>query len=156
MKKCIAFLITCLLMFFSPVLTLASTNELDFYLEPYRQEEQRRIDEITNSENSAEWLNVERDNMPLSNGMMTIGHCLDCATIGVTVCAAEAKLVNEGYHRGFFGNQTDCYAYYFESRGALMCPQCQRVLEQYGYHACWEIHKKCSYGDYDVCPMQVS
>ena len=49
----------------------------DFYLEPYRQEEQRRIDEITNSENSAEWLNVERDNMPLSNGMMTIGHCLD-------------------------------------------------------------------------------
>ena len=109
MKKCIAFLMTCLLMFFSPVLTLASTNELDFYLEPYRQEEQRRIDEITNSENSAEWLNVERDNMPLSNGMMTIGHCLDCATIGVTVCAAEAKLVNEGYHRGFFGNQTDCY-----------------------------------------------
>lgn len=157
MKKCIAFLMTCLLMFFSPVLTLASTNELDFYLEPYRQEEQRRIDEITNSENSAEWLNVERDNMPLSNGMMTIGHCLDCATIGVTVCAAEAKLVNEGYHRGFFGiRQTDCYAYYFESRGALMCPQCQRVLEQYGYHACWEIHKKCSYGDYDVCPMQVS
>lgn len=71
MKKCIAFLMTCLLMFFSPVLTLASTNELDFYLEPYRQEEQRRIDEITNSENSAEWLNVERDNMPLSNGMMT-------------------------------------------------------------------------------------
>lgn len=131
MKKCIAFLMTCLLMFFSPVLTLASTNELDFYLEPYRQEEQRRIDEITNSENSAEWLNVERDNMPLSNGMMTIGHCLDCATIGVTVCAAEAKLVNEGYHRGFLGiRQTDCYAYYFESRGALMCPQCQRVLEQ--------------------------
>ena len=74
MKKCIAFLMTCLLMFFSPVLTLASTKELDFYLEPYRQEEQRRIDEITNSENSAEWLNVERDNMPLSNGMMTIGH----------------------------------------------------------------------------------
>ena len=137
--------------------TLASTNELDFYLEPYRQEEQRRIDEITNSENSAEWLNVERDNMPLSNGMMTIGHCVDCAEIGVTVCAGEAKLVNEGYHRGFLGIlQTDCYAYYFESRGALMCPRCQSVIEMYGYHACWEIHKKCSYGDYDVCPMQVS
>ena len=131
MKKCIAFLMTCLLMFFSPVLTLASTNELDFYLEPYRQEEQRR--------------------------MMTIGHCVDCAEIGVTVCAGEAKLVNEGYHRGFLGIlQTDCYAYYFESRGALMCPRCQSVIEMYGYHACWEIHKKCSYGDYDVCPMQVS
>lgn len=83
MKKCIAFLMTCLLMFFSPVLTLASTNELDFYLEPYRQEEQRRIDEITNSENSAEWLNVERDNMPLSNGMMTGETINPSATLGI-------------------------------------------------------------------------
>lgn len=75
----------------------------------------------------------------------------------VTVCAAEATLVDEGYHRDLLGIfETDCYVYYFRSRSAEMCPICYKVLWVNGQHDCWEVHKKCSKGTYDVCPMQVS
>lgn len=82
--------------------------------------------------------------------------CYDCDWIMVSVCAKEAILVDEGYHNTFLlGVPTDCYAYYFESYGAFMCELCNKVGSD-GYHACWEVHKKCSKGEYDVCPMQRS
>lgn len=122
----------------------------------FKNEEWMRIERVINSENSSEWKGIVKENVPLNNNVSAYPHCVDCAVIAVTVCAAEATLVDEGYHTNIFGKRTDCYAYYFGSRGAAMCPVCQKVIEQYGQHACWEIHKKCSKGNYDVCPMQVS
>lgn len=75
--------------------------------------------------------------------------CSKCGWFCVTVCAAEARLDGTNTHG-------DCLVYYFSSRGAMMCPTCQIVYIQYGYHDCWEIHKSCWKGDYDVCPMEVS
>lgn len=93
----------------------------------------------------------------MTNGFTLFPNCTDCSWFTVSVCAAEATLADEGYHRGFLGLvETDCYAYYFVSRGAEMCPTCYKVLWEYGAHDCWEIHKKCSKGEYDVCPMTVS
>lgn len=132
-------------------------SELEKSLEPYAEEEQRRIDTITNSPNSEDWLGVVIENVPLDNDIEPYMMCQDCSWMMVSVCAKEAILVDEGYHTGLLGSaQTNCYAYYFESRGAIMCSLCYKVGYQGGQHACWEIHKKCSKGEYDVCPMEVS
>lgn len=123
----------------------------------FKEEEQRRIEEITQSPNSSDWIGVFVENLPLDSNISTYPMCTDCEWFTVSVCAAEAILYDEGYHRGFLGLfETDCYAYYFKSRGAEMCPTCYKVIWEYGEHHCWEVHRKCSKGNYDVCPMQVS
>ncbi|WP_300802005.1 hypothetical protein [uncultured Acetatifactor sp.] len=126
-------------------------------MDEFSEEEWRRIEMIINSPNSKDWIGVVKENVPLDSGISTYPNCVDCAVLSVSVCAKEAILYEEGYHNDFWGiNQTDCYAYYFESGGAEMCPLCARVIFMYGRHACWEIHKKCWYGEYDVCPMKES
>mgnify|MGYP004597505465 CR=1 FL=1 len=75
--------------------------------------------------------------------------CINCNWFCVTVCAAEAVHYDTGRHG-------DCEVYYFKSRGAMMCPTCQTAWVQYGYHDCWEVHKTCWKGYYDVCPMEVT
>ena len=124
----------------------------------FKEEEQRRIDEITQSPNSEIWLGVVRENLPLDNDMSYYPTCTDCSRGSVSVGAAEATLADQGYHSGFFGViKTDCYMYYYVSRGAEMCPVCSRVLWKYdGQHGCLEVHKKCSKGWYKICPMDVS
>ena len=141
----------------------AGAEAYDFsdFLEDYEAvtiEEQRRIEMITNSPNSEEWLGVFEENMHFGDGISPHQICPYCEkSFTVTVCAGDATLVDEGYHRGFLGLfETDCYAYYFMSRGARMCPNCTRVVEEFGQHYCWESHKKCSRGEFDVCTMDVS
>ena len=135
-------------------------QDLTDFLESYSviaEEEQRRIDEITQSENSDEWLGVVVENLPLDNDVSFYPTCSDCYNFTVKVCAGEATLYDEGYHKGFLGLfDTDCYAYYYASRGAEMCPVCYKVLWVYDQHYCREIHMKCSKGDYSTCPMDVS
>ena len=124
--------------------------ELD---EVFKKEEWRRMERVINSEDSSQWLGVVEENVPLNNNFSASPHCVDCATLSITVCAAEEILVDEGCHDNFPGTPKDCYVYYFESHGAAICPGCRKVIERYGQHACRERHKKCSMGDYDVCPM---
>ena len=117
------------------------------------EEEQRRIQEIVNSPNSQDWLGVVVENLPMSNDVSFYPMCTDCSWFTVSVCAGEATLYDEGYHYGGFLGMflTDCYAYYFESRGAEMCPTCYRVIWDYETHPCKEVHMKCSKGEYDTC-----
>ena len=161
LKKLLAVVLTLSLGLAISVPAFASEDDnLDSFIEafsPIREEENRRIEKIVNSQNSDEWLNVFEENLPLDENISMYPICTDCNWYSVSVCAGDANLCDEGYHTGFLGIPTDCYAYYFNSRGAEMCSNCYKVLWQYdGMHYCWEIHKKCSKGDYDVCPMQVS
>lgn len=80
--------------------------------------------------------------------------CLNCNWFCYTVCAGEAYNAGTYTHSTLFTK--DCKVTYFKSRGAMMCPYCYRAWEQYGYHDCWEAHTKCSKGQYDVCPMEIS
>ena len=147
----------CMVIFANGIFAYADTSDLQEYRDMYTAEEQRRINMITQSENSEDWIGVVEENFPLEREIEMYPFCEDCYEISVTVCAGEAILVDEGYHKDLLGIvTTDCYAYYFNSRGADMCPVCGKVIFQYGQHACWEIHKKCSKGDYDVCPMKIS
>lgn len=155
-------LIVTLFCTMTPTAFAQSTQDsLDEFREAYRvitEEEQRRIDEITQSPNSSDWLGVFEENLPLDPNVSTYGNCVDCNWFTVSVCAGDATLIGEGYHKGFLGLfETDCYAYYFVSRGAEMCPTCNKVIRIYdGEHLCWEIHKKCFKGNYDICVMDVS
>lgn len=128
---------------------------LQEYIKEFDKEEKRRL--IESSKPNSGLMGVFRENVPIDNKITLYPNCLDCGRFTVNVCAKEAVLYDQGYHRGFLGvTETDCYAYYYRSRGAAMCPSCARVIQQYGYHDCWELHKKCSKGNYDVCPMRVS
>ena len=126
--------------------------------QPFIEEEQRRLEESIRSSNREELMGVREENLPIDMGASTYPTCEKCFNFSVSVCAAEATLVDEGYHKGFLGIfNTDCYAYYYVSRGAEMCPYCANVLWMYDEHYCWEYHTECSKkGFYDVCPMQVS
>lgn len=80
--------------------------------------------------------------------------CVDCNWFCQTVCAAEGIIDEEWDHSTLL--TPDCHVTSIISRGAMMCPTCYTVYEVYDYHYCWEVHTKCSKGQYDVCPMQVS
>ena len=140
------------------------SDDLDRYLEEFnneynviRAEEQRRVDEIMNADNSDAWIGVVRENLPIDDDWSYYPTCSYCSSASVSVCAGEATLANQGYHSGFLGiGTTDCYMYYYVSRGAEMCPVCYRVLWRYdGQHGCLEVHKKCSKGRYKICPMTI-
>ena len=119
------------------------------------EEKYRRIQEITQSPNSSDWLGVVVENLPLNNDVSFYPTCLDCSWFTVDVCAGESTLYDEVYHYGGFLGMflTDCYAYYFSSRAAEICPGCYNVLHVYESHYCYEVHMKCSKGEYDTCPF---
>lgn len=105
-------------------------SDFEKWLEPYAEEEQRRINEILQSSNNEEGIGSFKENVPIDNSISTYANCLNCAALGVTVCAKEATIIDEGYHRALFGLiETDCYVTYLGSRAAAMCPVCTRVLE---------------------------
>lgn len=158
MRKYRKLLIICsLILSFALVPLNILANEKEELDAVFKIEEQRRMDRVMNSSDSSQWLGIVEENVPLNNEISVYPNCVDCSLLTKNVCAAEAILVDEGYHNTFLlGLPTDCYAYYFESHGAAMCPGCWKVVEQYGRHACWERHKKCSKGDYDVCIMDIS
>ena len=104
-----------------------------------------------------DWLGEADENAPLDKGITPYMMCSKCSWGMVTVCAGQRVLTYEGYHTGFWGIfETDCYAYYYSSKGAIMCPNCHHIGYEGDLHDCWEIHGKCSKGEYDVCPMEVS
>ncbi len=163
MKKIRIVLTLALVMILSLSMTFSvHAQDLTEFLESYSviaEEEQRRIDEIKQSENSDAWLGVVVENLPLNTGVSFYPTCTNCYNFSVSVCAGEATLVDQGYHKGGFLGlfDTDCYAYYYASRGAEMCPYCATVLWIYeGQHNCLEDHMKCSKGKYSTCPMDVS
>lgn len=131
-------------------------SDFEEYYSEFTIEEQRRIQEITNSPNSADWLGIVVENVPLGCGISTYNNCPSCYGPTVSVCRKEATLVQEGYHRNAFGILTDCYAYYFYSTGYEMCSFCGTIGDSLPSHLCWEIHKKCNLGDYDACIMDIS
>lgn len=97
------------------------------------------------------------ENVPPDNGITPYMMCSKCSWGMVSVCADQRVLTYEGYHTGIFGIfYTDCYAYYYSSKGAIMCPNCYHIGYEADLHDCWESHGKCSKGEYDVCPMEVS
>lgn len=127
--------------------------------EVYKREERRRIERVINSEDSSLWLGVVEENVPVESGISTVPFCADCLVLTRSKCLAEAILVDEGYHNTLLASiPTDCYAYYFNSHAVYECPECKKsVLDvSNAMHACWEIHKSCWLGDYDVCPCDVS
>lgn len=158
LKRKIKFLVSLLLaisMFTTASPIAYAVGNLD--MDEYNEEERRRIEMIVNSPNSKDWIGVVKENVPLDSGISAYPNCVDCGVLTVSVCAKEAILYDEGYHYDFWGiTQTDCYAYYFQSNGGDMCPICAKVIFMYGRHDCLELHKKCSKGEYDVCPMQIS
>ena len=106
---------------------------------------------------NADWLGEAVENVPLDKGISPHMWCSKCSWYMVFVCADQRILTYEGYHRGFWGIfETDCYAYYYGSMGAIMCPNCHHIGDVTEQHDCWESHGKCSFGEYDVCPMDVS
>ena len=139
-------------------LTVCAEDMTDFleWYSQFKEEEQRRVDEITNSTDSSQWIGVHRENLPLESGIATCDNCANCVWFTVTVCAGEAKLDREYYHSFLLFFQSECYAYYYVSRGAEMCSTCMNVIEVYPEHDCFEVHMKCSKGTYDVCLMEVS
>lgn len=82
------------------------------------------------------------------------GTCVVCSNFCFTVCAAEGVVGDTWTHSTIFTK--DCNVTQLRSRAASICGTCGNVNEQYGYHDCWEAHTKCSKGQYDVCPMDVS
>jgi hypothetical protein len=146
-KFLIIMLATILLVSSIVVYATEKTNELSITKEAKLQEYERLSDKSIADDKDIDWEFVvgSNDAKPM---------CPYCYWFAVTVCAAEARWIGEGSHKPLF--QPRCYMDYFDSRGALMCPQCLEVLEQYGYHYCWEIHDSCSKGWYDICPMDVS
>lgn len=158
LKRKIRFLLSLLLAVSMFIMASPVTYAYDMPdMDEFSEEEWRRIETIVNSPNSKDWIGVVRENLTLNRGITPYPNCVDCSVLTRSVCYKEAILVDEGYHTGFLGiGTTDCYAYYFESGGADICPICGRKVFVYGRHACWEIHKKCSKGEYDVCPMQKS
>lgn len=137
----------------SPTLHAQDISDfLDAYSE-IREEKFRRVEEISNSPNSDEWLGVVRENLPLDNSISTYPNCTDCGVLTYSVCAGESIFLEAGYHNVLF--QDDCYAQYYGSNGAEMCRVCFKILWQYGVHYCIEKHNSCSKGIYDRCPMQI-
>ncbi len=161
MKKSSKIITLLLILVFAVIncITVSASAYSDFekWLEPYAEEEQRRINEVLRSPNNEDKIGVFKENVPIDNAISTYANCLKCAALGVTVCAKEGTVIDEGYHRALLGLiETDCYVTYLGSRGASMCPICGSVLEKYGVHYCWEVHKKCYKGTYDTCPMRIS
>ena len=112
----------------SPICAASETDieNLQKYIEEFDKEEKRRL--IESSKPNSGLMGVFRENVPIDNMTTLYPNCLDCGVFTVSVCAKEAVLYDEGYHRGLLGLvETDCYAYYDRSRGAAMCPSCARV-----------------------------
>ena len=75
--------------------------------------------------------------------------CVNCYVQCVTVCANERNHYDTGTHGS-------CQVRYLNSYGALMCPVCTRIWQQYETrHDCWELHSSCFKGDYRVCMFRV-
>lgn len=141
----------------SPTLFAQELTDFFTYYNEIKEEEQRRINEITNSPNSEEWIGVVTENLPLDTMISTYPLCTNCDWFTVTVCAGECTLLEEGYHSWFLGiNKDYCYVHYYGSRGAEMCPTCYKILWIYDTHYCIQMHDTCSKGEYDICPMSVS
>ena len=80
--------------------------------------------------------------------------CTACGNMCNTVCAMEG-VVGDVYTYDTLLTK-GCQVTILRSRGATMCSYYGNVNETYGYHDCWEVHTKCSKGQYDVCPMEIS
>ena len=80
--------------------------------------------------------------------------CTACGEMCNTVCAMEGVVGDVYTHDTLLTK--DCQVTILRSRGATICSSCGNVNETYGYHDCWEVHTKCSKGQYDVCPMEIS
>lgn len=72
--------------------------------------------------------------------------CVDCGWFCTTVCFEEDRVYATSTHGS-------CEVDYLRSTGAEKCLECGKVWVRYGYRDCWEIHKSCRKGDYDVCTM---
>lgn len=160
-RKAISCLLIITMLFLSTGTVFAyDSSEFENEYQKYTEEEQRRIKEIIQSSDNQNKIGIIKENFPLSNdGTSTYTICLNCDMpfSVVTVCAAEATLAEEGYHNTFLGIPTGCYMYYFVSRAAEICMYCQKVVRQIDVqHGCWEVHKKCGKGEYDICPMDVT
>ena len=82
------------------------------------------------------------------------GTCMRCSEWCYTVCAADGEIDAVWYHDTLFTE--DCKVTLLRSRGYSMCDDCFFINEEHGYHDCWEVHTKCSKGQYDVCTMERS
>lgn len=156
-NKTINILVTlgCFLFFLTPIAVHAS-EYYEFFFDEYDTCEKARMDKISNMDDATEFINKVEENVPLSNNVVPYSNCVDCSELGVLVCAKEATFVGTSEHRYGLTLQNTCTVYYYVSHGAEMCPNCWKVLYQGGQHDCWERHKGCSKGDYDVCPMTYS
>ena len=131
-------------------------KDLDDLDKEYHEHEHDRIADIIGMKDPSKELGVVIPNVPIEQGNLLgqKANCNDCNVFAVTVCAAQAILVEQGTcpHSG-----APCVMSIFKSGGAMMCPVCADVLWVYATnHYCWEIHTTCWRGWIDMCPMQVS
>ena len=133
-------------------LNVNAANELQLS-EEAKAEESRRIQLGGISPDDVSDINWEAIVLPKKQ-VSSRDFCVNCRVACVTVCAAEGVMGDVWYHSTLFTQ--DCKVTQIKSRGGLMCPVCHNVLDVFDYHDCWEIHTKCSKGNYDICPMMVS
>lgn len=82
--------------------------------------------------------------------------CSNCGLLAYITCAGDAKSEGEFTHKyGLFNTKT-CTFVGLTSRAALICASCYTIMEWYDYHPCWEVHRDCGRGQYDICYMPVS
>lgn len=152
-KRCIvSFLLIACLLFSTKTYASDDIPDLALSEETKIKEQKRILGEIPPGEEGEEidWkLVVGAEHQPSPRYV-----CINCNWFCVTVCAAEGVRGDEWDHSTLFTK--DCHVTSILSRGAMMCPTCYTVWEQYDYHYCWEVHTKCSKGQYDICPMQVT
>lgn len=75
------------------------------------------------------------------------------------ICNQDKIVLDAGEHSYGFLGRNKCYATYYKSRGGYVCPSCGAVEVWYlnggyAYHLCYESHRSCSKGNYDVCPFR--
>lgn len=157
-KLFLATFFTTILTLISTTVSLASSIPNDIIDHSYETNKLNNLTKCMNGEahdhgvceDNSETLHL---NTPDIRPMMS---CTACGQYAPIVCAAEAIIYDYGTHKyGLLWTKT-CEVVYINSRSASICDTCYNVVEVFGYHDCWEVHKDCGRGEYDVCPCEIS
>ncbi len=128
----------------------AQDDSMEDFLEwyaPYKEEVERRREEIMNSPESFKYIGVYEENLPLGIAPPQGCRCYDCDWMAVTVCEKEPELVSEGYHKSGLFSKADCYAYEYVTKGEEICANCYKIHFTFDEYQRTEVHSKCDKAD---------
>ncbi len=141
-------ILSMLLMLVLPV--CANDDSMEDFLEwyaPYKEEGDRRREEIMNSPESFKYIGVYEENLPLGGNPPQGCRCYDCGWMAVTVCEKEVELMSEGYHKPGLFSKADCYVYEYVTKGEEVCAGCHMIHFIFDEYEHTEIHSKCDKAD---------